>query len=217
MKKQMLNAICFVLGALLGVSCCLLAVTVKASRDKKNNIPSVPAAYMDYDGTCKNSDIVELAYSVADSLRNGDYETLAGMVHPEYGLVLSPYATINLGSSQCFTAPRVAAAVGDGTTYVWGARPDTGEPVQMTAAKYFTDFVYNRDYFYAPLIGVNRTVKSGNALENVDTVFPDGQFVDFCFPGTAEDGLDWSILRLVFEPYEDSWRLSAIIHSEYTN
>lgn len=217
MKKQFFGALCFIFGILLGLSSCLLAVTVKESRHRKNSIPLVPAVYMHYDGTCKNSDIVELAYCVADSLRNGDYETLAGMVHPEYGLVLSPYSTISLSSNQCFTPIRVAGLADDTDSYVWGVKPDTGEPIQMTAAGYFARFVYDCDYFYAPLIGVSETVKSGNALENVNDIFDGGEFVDFCFPGSDDDGLDWKILRIVFEPYEESWRLSALIHSEHTN
>ena len=97
----------------------------------------------------------------------------------------------------------------------FAASPRTDEPIQLTTAQYFYGYVYNRDYIRAPLIGVNHIVRSGNALENVTTVFPEGKFVDFCFPGGA-DGSGWSILRMVFEPYKGEMKLSALIHSEYT-
>lgn len=216
MKKQLLSALLFLLGALFGVVGCLLCVTMKLSHDNKITIPDVSTVYIGADSR-KSEEVVSLAYSVLSSLREGEYETLAGYVHPEYGLIISPYSTINLASNQCFTPVRVASAAEDATEYIWGTRPDTGEPIQMTAAAYFSGFAYDCDYINAPLLGVNSIVKSGNALENVSTVFPEGEFVDFCFPGTDEDGLEWKILRLVFEPYEDQLRLTALIHSQYTN
>ncbi|MBO4331386.1 MAG: hypothetical protein J5827_04865 [Oscillospiraceae bacterium] len=216
MKKQLLSILCFLLGALLGAVLCLLGVTLKMSHENNVKAPVVPAAPVSADGE-KAEEVVGAAYSVLAAIRDGDYATLSAFVHPEYGLIISPYSTINLASNQCFTPVRVASIAGDDTEYIWGTRPDTGEPIQMTAAAYFSGFAYDCDFMSAPLLGVNRIVKSGNALENVATVFPEGDFVDFCVPGTDEEGLEWKILRLVFEPYEDSLRLTAVIHSQYTN
>ncbi|MBP5166746.1 MAG: hypothetical protein ILP09_05760 [Oscillospiraceae bacterium] len=216
MKKPLLSALCFLLGALLGAVLCLLSVTLKMSHENKNTVPAVPAVPISADGE-EAEETVSAAYSVLSAIRDGDYETLAAFVHPEYGLIISPYSTVNLASNQCFTPVRVASIAKDDTEYIWGTRPDTGEPIQMTAAAYFSGFAYDCDFMAAPLLGVNRIVKSGNALENVATVFPDGDFVDFCVPGSDEEGLEWKILRLVFEPYEDTLRLTAVIHSQYTN
>ncbi|MCR4772570.1 MAG: hypothetical protein K5855_09705 [Oscillospiraceae bacterium] len=216
MKKPLLSAMCFLLGALLGAVLCLLSVTLKMSHENKNAVPTVPAVPVSADGE-KAEEVVEAAYSVTAAIRDGDYETLSAFVHPEYGLIVSPYSTVNLASNQCLTPVRVASIAKDDTEYIWGTRPDTGEPIRMTAAEYFSGFAYDCDFMSAPLLGVNRIVKSGNALENVASVFPEGEFVDFCVPGTDEEGLEWRILRLVFEPYEDSLRLTAVIHSQYTN
>ena len=105
----------------------------------------------------------------------------------------------------------------DDSVYVWGVKYGTDEPIQLTAAQYFTEYVYDRDYARAPVMGFNIVLRSGNALENTASVFPDGQFVDLYFPSTSAEANDWRILRMVFEEYEGEMKLSALIHSEYTD
>jgi hypothetical protein len=86
----------------------------------------------------------------------------------------------------------------------------------MTSEEYFASFVYDADYYGAPVITLNRIAKSGNSLENVQSAFPEGLFVDFYIPPSQEGGLDWHLLRLVFEECDGQLRLSALIHSQYT-
>ncbi len=214
MKKQVVSVLCLILGIALGVCGCL-AVRVVREAGGRGQQP-IESPLLPRENSLQDSELTALAYTVAGLIRDGDYETLSAYIHPVYGLVFAPYSTINLSSNQCFTPNRVAITASDSTIYVWGTRYGTDEPIQLTAAQYFSAYVYNRDYIRAPLLGVNHVVKSGNALENVTTVFPEGRFVDFCFPSTSADGSGWSILRIVFEPYEGEMKLSALIHSEYT-
>lgn len=217
MKKQLLSLVCLLLGVILGVGGCLLVNLLSDMGEQSEHAsPELPGIQAQPDGTYSGQALLQAAYDVAGCLRSGDYEALSQRIHPEYGLIFSPYSTINLGSNQCFTPNRVAYAEEDDTIYVWGTRYGTDEPIQLTTEQYFSAYVYDRDYLYAPMIGLNQVLKSGNALENVSAIFPDGQFVDLCFPGTSPDGTGWSILRMVFEPYEDTLRLSALIHSTYT-
>ena len=214
MKKHIVSVLCLILGIALGVCGCLILRVVGENSGRTREpleSPALPA-----ETGLSDSELTALAYTVAGLIREGDYRTLATYIHPEYGLVFAPYSTINLSSNQCFTPNRVAITAEDSTIYVWGTRYGSDEPIQLTAAQYFSAYVYNRDYIRAPLIGVNHIVKSGNALENVASVFPEGKFVDLCFPSTGGDGSGWSTLRIVFEPYEGTYRLSALIHSEYT-
>jgi hypothetical protein len=219
MKRLMRNAVCFILGAALGIGC--FAIINRYSVEKHggdtagadNNISVVSAQN---EGGYKNSDLVQIAYSVASCLRKMDYETLSGYVNPEYGLILSPYPNINLVSNKCLMPGKVAEIGKDDEVYVWGVKDGTEEPIQMTSGEYFSLYVYDRDYLSAPVVSINQTVKSGNSLENVHTVFPEGQYVDFYIPPSSEEALDWSILRLVFEDCNGTLKLSAIIHSQYT-
>ena len=214
MKKQIVSVLCLILGIALGVCACLIIRVAgeNAGRTREPlESPALPA-----ENGLQDSELTALAYTVAGLIRDGDYRTLSTYIHPVYGLVFAPYSTINLSSNQCFTPNRVAITAEDSTIYVWGTKFGTDEPIQLTAAQYFSAYVYNRDYIRAPLIGVNTIVKSGNALENVASVFPEGKFVDLCFPSGGADGSGWSTLRIVFEPYEGEMKLSALIHSEYT-
>lgn len=214
MKKHIVSALCLILGIALGVCGCLIVRVVGESAGRSREPLESPA--LPRESGLQDSELTALAYTVAGLIREGDYRSLSAYIHPVYGLVFAPYSTINLSSNQCFTPNRVAITAEDSTVYVWGTRYGTDEPIQLTAAQYFSTFVYNRDYIRAPLIGVNHIVKSGNALENVSSIFPEGKFVDLCFPAEGADGSGWSTLRIVFEPYEGEMKLSALIHSEYT-
>lgn len=164
-----------------------------------------------------NAELTQFAYRVLEYIKNGDYAGLSKVVHPEYGVVFSPYATINLSSNKCFTAAQVAAFESDKNKYVWGKYDGKGTPIELTPSEYFKEFVFDKDYTLAPQLGVNSIIKSGNSLENITEVFPDVKFVDFHFPGTEiYSGLDWSSLRLGFEEFEGRLMFTVILHSEWT-
>ena len=213
MKKQLFSLVCLLLGAALGIGCFLLIRYVSGGAARRDE----PDAVVVQSGSVQNEDLARLALGVADTLRRGDYKALSEYVHPVYGLVFSPYSTINLSSNQCFTVNRVEIAGADTAVYTWGTTVDSGEPIQLTARQYFESYVYDRDYVQAPVIGFNTIVRTGNALENVSAAFPDAQFVDLCFPPTSAEGTDWSILRMVFEDNGGTLKLSALIHSAYTD
>jgi hypothetical protein len=218
MKKLTRSAVCVVLGAALGIGLYVAVGRLSGQNNDRDRLKGDEdiAVIAVQTGGYTNGDLVRLAYSVASCLRSGDYETLADYVNPEYGLVLSPYPNINLSSNKCLSPQRVAAIGKDEEVFVWGARDGTDEPIQMTSGEYFSAYVYDRDYLNAPVISINRAAKTGNSLENVAAVFPEGAFVDFYIPPSSEEALDWSILRLVFEDYKGILKLSAIIHSQYT-
>jgi len=162
-------------------------------------------------------DLVTLAYSVLENIRDEDFHALSRVVHPEYGVVFSPSATINLTTDRRFNIEQVAAIGSDSNVYVWGVYNGSGVPIELTPAEYFAGFIPAAEHMETSVIGVNQIVRSGNALENITEVFPHSEFVDFHNPGgePAEE-LDWSSLRLVFEDYNGYLRLVAIVFSKRT-
>ncbi len=214
MKKQLVNLGCLLLGILLGVGGCLLATFLSGGSLSRRSAPEPVSVVSE---GLKNDELAKLATAVAERIAEGDYQGLSEYVHPVYGLVFVPYSTVNLGTNQCFTPQRVAITGRDSSVYVWGMKYGSDEPIQLTAAQYFAEYVYDRDYARAPVMGFNTVLRSGNALENVSSSFPDGQFVDLCFPPTSADAGDWRILRMVFEDCDGEMKLSALIHSEYTD
>ena len=166
-----------------------------------------------------NAELSALAYSVLESIKEGDYAALSRIAHPEYGILFSPQATVAQSSNKRFRAEEISAFGADTKVYVWGVYSGSGEPIEMTPAEYFNRFVFFKNYIAAPFIGVNHIIRSGNALENITDVFPDMQFVEFHIPGDTRDpteDFDWCTLRLGFDQYNGSLWLTAIIHSEWS-
>ena len=164
-----------------------------------------------------NQELISLALRAVDNIKHNDFQALSQIVHPELGVVFSPYATITLTTNKCFPAEHIALFGTDSKLYVWGVYAGSGEPIELTVADYFAEFVFDRDYTAATVIGVNQIIKSGNALENIADVLPDVKFIDFHIPGSEKDSAedyDWSSLRLGFEEFEGSLWLTVILHSE---
>ncbi len=210
MKKVLLFLLNAAIGAGIGILIFALVAGTGGSSDKTRYI-------INETGTVSSDSLTQLAFQVASAIKASDYDRLSDFVHPDYGIVFSPYATVNLSSNRWFTADEVSDFDNSSEQYVWGLTNDGGEPIQMSVSDYFSRYVFNYDYTIAPLVGINYIVRSGNSVENIMEAFPGSQFVDLCYPGASDsESQDWSTLRLVFEDYDGQLMLTAIIHSEYT-
>ena len=170
-------------------------------------------------GETDNAKLTALACTVLGFIDTGDYLSLSRVAHPEFGVVFSPCATVSLNTNKCFQSEQIAAFGSDHTIYVWGVREGAGEPIEMTPQSYFAEYYLAKGYTGASIIGVNRIIKSGNALENITEMFPDVSFVDFHIPGgdrDATEDLNWKSLRLGFEEYEGKLWLTVILNSKWT-
>lgn len=176
----------------------------------KANIPALPVA------SCSDDDLQDMAKQLVLSLQNKEWDTLAAVVHPEFGLVFSPYPTVNLSTARCFTGSQIKTFQRDRELYIWGVYDGTGEPIELNVNDYLARFVSDAE-FLSGTVAVNAVQHAGNALENLETVFEGARYVDFYVPDLAEEnGMGWKSLHLVFEEYEGLLYLSAVIHSEYT-
>ena len=165
-----------------------------------------------------NYPLLSAASALNRALQRGSWSTLAAYVHPDLGVTFTPYSTVDPDSDLTFTADQIKGLAQNQTVYTWGFEDGRGDPIQMTIVQYFERYVYNRDYTQAPEIGVDRVMTGGNALENLAEAYPDCRFVDFSFPSAdpVNDGLDWSSLKLVFQPQEEHWYLVGVVHGEWT-
>ena len=168
----------------------------------------------------RSADMTMLAYDVLRHIRDDDFIAFSRVVHPEFGVVFSPSATINLSTDRRFNSDQVATLNTDTVTYVWGVYNGSGEPIELTPPEYFNEFVPASRHLDSPIVGINHIIRSGNALENIKDVFPDVRFVDFHVPGGGgemSEEFDWSSLRLGFEEYDGSLWLTVIVHSTWTD
>lgn len=209
MKKAVSIALIFILGAIMGAGGFYVW-----DNYLQDMVFANPYDYTNED----NPHILDDCAALLVAIKNRDFATIAGFVHPEKGVIFTPFSTVVLGEDQVFSADLVKSFLNDTNLYIWGAMMDgSGEPISLTPNQYFDRFVFDRNYIDAPFIGINTVVKKGNAHENVMDAFPSGSFVEFHFPGSEENSqFDWSSLKLVFEDYNGGRRLVAIIHSEWT-
>lgn len=166
----------------------------------------------------ENLSLLSAACSVNRCFQRQDWAGLAAYVHPERGVAFTPYSTVDPESDLIFTAGQIKNLAQDPTIYTWGFQDGRGDPIQMTMIEYFKRYVYDKDYTQAPEIGVDRVMTGGNALENLTEAYPGCRFVDFSYPSAdpVNDGMDWTSLKLVFQPEVERWYLVGIVHGEWT-
>lgn len=188
-----------------------------ASQSEDSGAAASSAAVSPLD-PAENFPLLGSACLVNRAIQRQDWNTLAAYVHPEQGITFTPYSTVEPATDLRFTADQIKNLAQDQNVYTWGFEDGRGDPIQMTILQYFERYVYNKDYTQATEIGVDRIITGGNALENLAEAYPGCRFVDFCFPSTdpVNDGLDWSSLKLVFQPGEEHWYLVGVVHGEWT-
>ncbi|WP_418789914.1 hypothetical protein [Phosphitispora sp. TUW77] len=158
------------------------------------------------------------------AIKNDDMEKLSGLIHPAKGVRFSPYAYVNTDAKDgnlVFNSDQVKNFLSDNQKYNWGYYDGSGEPIKLTPAEYFKRFVYTADFADAEQSGIvsfNKTVGTGNALENQFEVYPDAVIVEYYFSGFEEqyEGMDWQSLRLAYEKLDNDWYLVGIIHNQWT-
>ena len=87
----------------------------------------------------------ETAYQVLQALAAKDLETVASFLHPQQGLRFSPYAFVR-EDHQVFMAEDLPGLFDSDEVYVWGRYDGSGEPIVLTFADYYAEFVYSSDF-----------------------------------------------------------------------
>lgn len=162
-------------------------------------------------------ELVALAQDVTAALRGPDFLRLSDLVHPVLCLRFSPYPYLQ-ESDQVFCPDELIQLPGSGTLFTWGRHDGSGEPIELTFDAYRQRFVYDQDFFLPEVVGLNQEVSSGNAINNIPEIFPDGMIVEYHFPGFDPQygGMDWRSLRMVFVQEKGGWYLAALVHGEWT-
>jgi hypothetical protein len=162
-------------------------------------------------------DLIRLGQEVLSALRSSQYQQLVDLVHPELCLSFSPYSYLH-PERQIFCRTELENGSKSADLLLWGYYDGSGEPIYLSFKEYHEKFVYDQDYFHAPIIGFDTEVSSGNSINNIQEVFPNGMMIEYNFPGFDPQygGMDWRSIRLVFVQMGSDWYLTAIIHGEWT-
>lgn len=152
------------------------------------------------------------------ALSTKDAQTISELTHPAKGVRFTPYTYVSPERDLVFSQEKVKGFFKDQQAYIWGNYDGTGDDIKLTPSQYYDKFVYSNDYINAKEIGYNKVLSSGNMLENQFEIYKNSIVVEYYFPGFNPDyaGLDWRSLRLVFEPYQNDWKLVGIISNQWT-
>lgn len=162
--------------------------------------------------------IKDTADQLVYALSTKDGQAISGFAHPIKGVRFTPYTHVSLGSDVVFNKEKIRNLFNDQKVYLWGYYDGSGEEIKLTPRQYYEKFVYAENYMNAKKIGYNKVLSIGNMLENQFEVYDNAIVVEYYFPGFNPDyaGLDWRSLRLVFQPYENDWKLVGIINNQWT-
>ena len=162
--------------------------------------------------------ILDQAVAVVGLLSQADMDALAVYVHPEMGLRFSPYAYVQ-ETDIVFGIDQIPGSFADNMSYHWGAYDGLGDPIKLTFAEYYRQFVYDQDFANPEKVAFNQRIGgSGGTINNIEEFYPGSLMVEFHFSGFNPDyaGLDWRSLRLVFMQHGEVWLLVGIVHDEWT-
>ncbi len=162
--------------------------------------------------------LINKALLIAQLLKDKDMAELSKHVHPVKGVRFSPYGYIDTDKHLNFTPEQIKGLPEDSQNYTWGSYDGTGDPIDMPFLEYYKTFIYDADFSNPQIIGNNAVIGKGNSLINIAEVYPGAAFVEFHFAGTNPEyeGMDWKSLRLIFEEYNGTRYLCAIVHDQWT-
>jgi len=169
-------------------------------------------------GPTQGASLLTTAFEVVELLKTMVMAGVSDYVHPSLGVRFTPYDYVDSQADLVFTAAQVAGLAQDNTVYLWGSFDGSGNPINQIYSDYHQSFVYDEDFLNPHIIGINTKIGMGNSLNNVDTAYPNGEFIEFHFTGfdPQYSGMDWRSLKLVFEDVSGSWYLVGIIHGQWT-
>jgi len=162
-------------------------------------------------------DLVKLGLQTLTALKEFQYDQLQEIIHPDLCLRFSPYSFLNTDNRIICKSDLHAEALSKEENF-WGHYDGKGNPINLTFSSYHQKFVYDQEYGHAPVIGFDQEVSSGNSINNIQEIYPDGIMIEYYFPGIDPHygGLDWRSIRLVFVQQGADWYLAAIVHGEWT-
>jgi hypothetical protein len=160
---------------------------------------------------------VSLAHAklAGEYLKNKDWAKLAGIVHPEDGVIFSPYAYVE-DEAVRLTRNEIASLGKDETIYAWGSYDGSGEPIELSFSDYYAEFVYDKDFLNAEM-SVDKYIRTGLTANNIEKVFGvESSFAEFHVLGDENPEFTWTSLRLIFKRHEGESYLVGVVHDGWT-
>ena len=159
----------------------------------------------------------ETADSVMRSIKRTDMLALSAFMAPQGSILFSPYSYVDTVSAMRLSANDLRDFFGDTSKVKWGIYDGSGLPIELSCADYFKTFIYNHPFAEADSVIENKSIQRGNSLDNLSTVFPGNEHVEYFIAGDAKQaGLGWGSLTLVFRKEGHRYVLVGIVNNRWT-
>ncbi|RXI98582.1 hypothetical protein DS745_19900 [Anaerobacillus alkaliphilus] len=170
--------------------------------------------------------LIPKASAALTHLEHEAWELLMRFIHPDKGLLFSPFANVDKEQDVKFTREEVAAFATDEKTYIFGHHfaMDNYE-YEYTPKDFVKSIFINFEYQNLieekvpyQIVTFNQEYKSsGGIINNIPEAYPEGRYVEFFAPAPSDNEVLWQALRFVFEEGEDKqWYLVAIVRDVHS-
>lgn len=157
------------------------------------------------------------ALRIQRALANKDFARITDDIHPTRGVRFSMYAYVRPESDKVFNRAQYAQYLQQSDIrFTWGEKDGTGDLLITPLPTYLDTWVDGKK-FNDVNISVNKITNNGNSINNLKDIYQNSDVVEFYYKGTEEyAGMDWRVLRLVFDEYKGKRYLVAIINDQWT-
>lgn len=157
------------------------------------------------------------ALHIQRALANNDFAKITNDIHPTRGVRFSMYAFVRPEADKVFSREQYTQYLQQSKIrFTWGEKDGTGDLLVTPLPEYLNTWV-NAKKYNDSTISINEFRQTGGMINNLRDVYQNSDVVDFYYKGSDEyAGMDWRIMRLVFDSYQGKRYLVAIINDQWT-
>lgn len=157
------------------------------------------------------------ALRIQRALANNDFARITNDIHPTRGVRFSMYAYVNPKTDKVFSREQYAQYLQQSKIrFTWGELDGTGDLLVTPLPEYLNTWV-NAKKYNDSTISINEFRQTGGMLNNLRDIYQNSDVVEFYYKGSDEyAGMDWRIMRLVFDDYQGKRYLVAVINDQWT-
>jgi hypothetical protein len=142
------------------------------------------------------------------SLKFKNFRVLQNIIHPVFGIKLSPYSYI-LEQDKIIYADELLKYYNDDTIYNWGYQGDMNL-INLTFQDYYNQYIYNQDFANYDQLNFNKLSTPLQTLDNTRKYYNNAIIMEVQINNKINNNYD--LLRLIFETYKNKWYLIAIVN-----
>lgn len=198
--------------ALAATGCQSSAESNIATPNQSNGHSSTPVV-----SDISQQTLKQQALRIQRALANKDFARITNDIHPIRGVRFSMYAYVRPETDKVFSREQFAQYLQQSKIrFTWGEKDGTGD-LLVTPLPTYLDTWIDASKFNNASISINEFQHSGNMINNLKKIYPNSEVVEFYHKGSEEyAGMDWRIMRLVFEEYQGKRYLVAIVNEQWT-